>query len=104
MDDDYIGVYSSYFLFEDSSNSIKFIEILNARIKHAVPIYTANILKKIVEEKCPNTKVNFVLHPIPFTVDQENQVDQMRISLIVFFVAIAFSLIPANFITKRKIK
>ena len=99
MDDDYIGVYGSYLLFENSSNSIKFIEILNARIKHVVPIYTANILKKIVEEKCPNLKVNFVLYPMPFTAEQETQVDQMSNSLIVFFVAIAFSLIPANFIT-----
>ena len=99
MDDNYIGVYGSFLLLEDSSNSIKFIEVLNARIKHVVPIYTANILKKIVEEICQNVKVNFVLYPMPFTAEQENQVDQMGNSLIVFFVAIAFSLIPANFIT-----
>ena len=98
LDKHYTGVYGSFLFLEETATSINFIEILNARIKHVVPLFTANILKKIVEKKS-SAKVNFMLYPIPFTAETENQVDQMGNSLIVFFVAIAFSLIPANFVT-----
>ena len=99
MDEDYTGIYGSFLLLEDSSNYVKFIEILNARIRHVVPIYTYNFLTAIVKKYAPNANINFRLYPMPFTAEQENQKDQMGNSLIVFFVAIAFSLIPANFIT-----
>ena len=38
-------------------------------------------------------------YPLPLTAELEQQSDQTNNNLVIFFVAIAFSLIPANFVT-----
>ena len=104
MRDDYIGYYGTFLLLKDlnldeASPSIDFIEVLNTRISHVVPLYTYSFLKKIVEKASSDVKINFVHYPMPLTAKLEEQRDQTSNSLIIFFVAIAFSLIPANFVT-----
>jgi hypothetical protein len=98
MSKDYTGVYGSFLLLEDDDGKIYFIEVLNTRISHVVPIYSYFFFKKILEVKQPGIQVNFVHYPLPLTAELEEQTDQTSNSLIIFFVAIAFSLIPANFI------
>ena len=104
MSKNYVGYYGTFLLLKelnlnDPSPSVDFIEVLNTRISHVVPIYTFSFLKKIIEKASPNVKINFVHYPLPLTAELEEQRDQASNSLIIFFVAIAFSLIPANFIT-----
>ena len=104
MSKNYVGYYGTFLLLKelnlnDPSPSVDFIEVLNTRISHVVPIYTFSFLKKIIEKASPNVKINFVHYPLPLTAELEEQRDQTSNSLIIFFVAIAFSLIPANFIT-----
>ena len=99
MSKDYTGVYGSFLLLENSANNIYFIEVLNTRISHVVPIYSYFFFKKILEINKPGIEVNYVHYPLPLTAELEQQSDQTSNSLVIFFVAIAFSLIPANFVT-----
>ena len=99
MSKDYTGVYGSFLLLQDDANGIYFIEVLNTRISHVVPIYSYFFFKKILEVNKPGIEVNFLHYPLPLTAELEQQSDQTSNSLVIFFVAIAFSLIPANFVT-----
>ena len=100
MSKNYEGYYSGLLILKNKNNNIKFIEILNARVKHVIPIYTYYFMKKIIEVQI-NKEINidFTHYPLPLTVGSEQQKDQSNNNLIVFFVGIAFALIPANFIT-----
>jgi hypothetical protein len=97
MSKDYTGVYGSFLLLENTATNIYFIEVLNTRISHVVPIYSFFFFKKILEKQ--GIEVNFIHYPLPLTAELEQQSDQTSNSLVIFFVAIAFSLIPANFVT-----
>ena len=104
MSTNYVGYYGTFLLLKelnlnDPNPSVDFIEVLNTRVSHVVPIYTFSFLTKIIEKASPNVKINFVHYPLPLTAELEEHRDQASNSLIIFFVAIAFSLIPANFIT-----
>ena len=102
MDDDYSGIYGAFLILNaDNNHNYKFVEVLNSRVKHAVPIYTYFFLKKLIEQATPNNdfELNFIHYPLPLTAKLEEQRDQTNNMLIIFFIAIAFALIPANFIT-----
>ena len=99
MSKDYIGVYGTFLLLKETTNEIYFIEVLNTRNSHVVPIYSYFFFKKILEINKPGIEVNFLHYPLPLTAELEQQSDQTSNSLVIFFVAIAFSLIPANFVT-----
>ena len=98
----YIGYFGSFLLLENSNNHIKFIEVLNTRVSHIVPLFTLNFFTKIIEENSHfknELQINFLNYPMPLTHELEQSRDQTSNSLVIFFVAIAFSLIPANFVT-----
>ena len=102
MAKDYSGYYGSLLILQNelaTTNSIDFIEVLNARVMHVVPIYSYFFFKKIIENVSPNVEINFLHYPLPLTAELEEQSDQTNNNLVIFFVAIAFSLIPANFVT-----
>ena len=101
MDDNYEGIYGAYLMLDDNINQYKFIEVVNSRVKHGVAIYTYFFLKKIIEKDSPNPdlEINYIHYPLPLTAQLEEQRDQMNNNLVIFFIAISFSLIPANFIT-----
>ena len=101
MDNNYIGIYSAFLMLKASGNEFRFVEVINARVKHGVPIYTYFFLKKIIEKASPNSdlEINYIHYPLPLTAQLEEQRDQMNNNLVIFFIAIAFALIPANFIT-----
>ena len=103
MDNDYSGIYGSYLMLKaDNSNlQYQFVEVLNARVKHGVPIYTYYFLKKILEKAInnPEFELNYIHYPLPLTAQLEDQREQTNNMLVVFFIGIAFALIPANFIT-----
>ena len=102
MAKDYSGYYGSLLILQNdlaSTNSIDFIEVLNTRVMHVVPIYSYFFFKKIIENVSPNVEINFLHYPLPLTAELEEQSDQTNNNLVIFFVAIAFSLIPANFVT-----
>jgi len=99
MDKKYVGIYGAYLMLQDSNNQYKYVEVINSRVKHGVAIYTHFFLKKIIEKASPNVKINYIHYPLPLTAQLEEQRDQANNMLVIFFIAIAFALIPANFIT-----
>ena len=102
MAKEYSGYYGSLLILRNdlaTTNSIDFIEVLNSRVMHVVPIYSYFFFKKIIENVSPNVEINFLHYPLPLTAELEEQSDQTNNNLVIFFVAIAFSLIPANFVT-----
>ena len=101
MNKNYIGIYGAYLMLEDKDNKYRFVEVINSRVKHGVAIYTHFFLKKIIENASPNKdlEINYIHYPLSLTAQLEQQSEQMNNNLVIFFVAIAFSLIPANFIT-----
>ena len=102
MSDDYTGIYAAYLMLEtDNKKKYNFIEVLNSRVKHGVPIYTFNFLTNLIQKLTPNKdfEVDYVHYPFPLTAELEEQRGQMNNNLVIFFISIAFALIPANFIT-----
>ena len=101
MADDYTGIYSAFLILDDTNNKYNFIEVLNSRVKHGVPIYTFNFMTNLIKKLTPHSdfQVEYVHYPFPLTAELEEQRGQMNNNLVIFFISIAFALIPANFIT-----
>ena len=101
MDNNYVGIFGAYLMLYDSNNNYQFVEVVNSRVRHGVAIYTYFFLKNIIEKASPHKdlEINYIHYPLPLTAQLEEQRDQMNNNLVIFFIAIAFALIPANFIT-----
>ena len=100
--DDYIGYYSSLLLLrEDNDKSqFDFVMVLNARIKQVIPLYSHYILKAIIEKSCGHSiNINYTHYPLPMTNDLKQSKSFGNSLAVIFFIAIALSLMPANFIT-----
>ena len=104
--EDYVAYFGSLLMLKDSDadneNHYQFVEVLNTRVAHSVPLFTLHFLTKLIKAntKYPDEfQVNFINYPMPLTAELEESKDQTSNSLVIFFVAIAFSLIPANFVT-----
>ena len=98
--DDYIGYFSAILLLEGDNNKYEFVLNLNTRIKHVIPIYL-HYLSKAIIEKAANHKVDisYTHYPLPLTYDLKDSVSVGNNLAITFFTAIAFALMPANFIS-----
>jgi hypothetical protein len=98
--DSYIGYYSSLLMLEDENNKYEFIMVLNTRVKHCIPIYSPYLLKAIIEKSCGHKiDIKYTHYPLPMTNDLKEQNVIGNNLTIVFFISIAFSLMPANFIS-----
>ena len=100
--ENYIGYYSSLLMLsEDTINhKYEFILVLNSRIKHVIPIYSHYLLKSIIETACGHkVDINFTHYPLPMTQNLEEEKSFGNSIAVIFFLAIALSLMPANFIT-----
>ena len=97
---DYIAYYSGLFLLEENKNKYEFIILLNTRVKHSIPIY-CNYFSTLFIEKATNKKINinFIHHPLPLTNDIKDLHNLGNKIIIIFFIGIAFSLQPINFIS-----
>jgi ABC-type multidrug transport system fused ATPase/permease subunit len=87
-------------MLQEENDNYEFVEAVNARVKHGVPIYTFYFLKQIIQKACGHqVNIDFVHYPLPLTDEFKQRSDQANNSIVVLFVATAFSLIPASFIT-----
>ena len=99
---DYIGYYSSMLMLKEDNNNNKydFIMVLNLRIKHAIPLYSHYFLKSIIEKACGHKiNIDYTHYPLPMTHDLKESKSFGNSIAVIFFIAIALSLMPANFIT-----
>ena len=99
-DDDYVGYFGGLLMLNEENDNYEFVEAINSRVAHGVPIYTFYFLKQIIQ-KAAGHKINidFVHYPMPLTDEFKQRSDQANNSIVVLFVATAFSLIPSSFIT-----
>ena len=103
---DYVGYFGGLLMLKPTdptdANHFKFVEVLNTRVTHSVPLFSLYFLTNLIKAKTHHPsefQVNFLNYPMPLTAELEQSKDQTSNSLVIFFVAIAFSLIPANFVT-----
>ena len=99
LDDNYIGYFGALLMWNEENNNYEFLELINQRITHGLPIYSFYFMKQITE-KAAGHKVNieFTHHPMPLTNDVKGKSDQIINSIVVLFISTAFSLIPSSFI------
>ena len=97
---DYIGYFGSLLMLKEENDNYEFLELINARFAHGPPTYTHYFIKQIIQ-KASGHKVNidFTHYPMPLPKEIKNKSDLINNSIVVLFVATAFSLIPSSFIT-----
>ena len=98
--DEYVGYYSSILMLEKNNNKYEFIIVLNTRVKHCIPLYSHYLLKAIIEKASGHkVDIKYTHYPLPLTHDLKDSGSVGNKLAIVFFTAIAFALMPANFIS-----
>jgi ATP-binding cassette subfamily A (ABC1) protein 3 len=95
----YIG-----YLFTDinnETNQYEFSYFPDIISRQSTAIYLNYLLKNIVRYATKNEKLEFEIinEPLPYTYEEKNDKQERYKMVIVFFISISFSLIPANFIT-----
>ena len=99
-DEDYVGYFGALLMLKEENNNYEFVEAINSRVIHGVPIFTFYFLKQILQKAAGhNINIDFVHSPMPLTAEFKQRSDQANNSIVVLFVATAFSLIPSSFIT-----
>ena len=98
---DYVGYYGHLLLLNEPNENNKnyeFVELINSRVIHGVPLYTSLFLEKIINKASGHkVEINFQHKAMKLTYKQQFLTNSS--GTVVLFVAIAFALIPANFIT-----
>ena len=74
-----------------------FIQVVNGRARQSPMLYAYVFLQKILEKNEIN--FDYTHYPLPTTKDNKANSKALNNFCLVFFVSIAFSLIPANFIS-----
>ena len=98
--DSYVGYFTSLLMLEDDNNKYQFVMILNTRVKHCVAIFPPYLLQSIIEKSCGHKiNIKYTHSPLPMTYDLKEQTVIGNNLAIVFFISIAFALMPANFIS-----
>ena len=80
-----------------ANNKYNFIQVVNGRARQSPMLYSYVFLNQIFKKH--NIKFNYVHYPLPTTNDNKSNSKALNNFCLVFFVSIAFSLIPANFIS-----
>ena len=98
--ENYVGYYSSLLILQENSDIYEFLIVLNTRVKHCIPLYSHYLLKAIIEKACGHkVDITYTHYPLPLTHDLKDSGSTGNNLAIVFFTAIAFALMPANFIS-----
>ena len=99
-DDDYVGYFGAILMLKEENHNYEFVEAINSRVLLGPPIYTFYFLKQIIQRAVGHKiNIDFTHYPMPLTDEFKQRSDQANNSVVVLFVATAFSLIPSSFIT-----
>ena len=104
-DENYEGYYASILMISEKDHNYDFILLVNSRVKHSIPIYSYYVLKSIIESEIKknntnrNISITYTHYPMPYTADVIEQDAIGNNIAIIFFIGIAFGIMPANFIT-----
>ena len=79
------------------NNKYDVVQIINGRARQSPMMYATVFLKQILENA--GIELEYTHSPLPTTYDNKSNSKALNNFCLVFFVSIAFSLIPANFIS-----
>ena len=82
---------------DHATNQYDVIEVVNGRARQSPMMYAYTFMNKILEIN--GIKLDYTHDPLPTTKDNKSNSKALNNFCLVFFVSIAFSLIPANFIS-----
>ena len=94
-------VYYVPLSIDEMSNKYSFHIIVDTKARQAAPIYANFLLNNVVRFASKNkyVEIEMIHEPLPYTYEEIKNKKSRNQFLIVFFIALAFSLIPSNFIT-----
>jgi ATP-binding cassette subfamily A (ABC1) protein 3 len=98
----YTNSYGSYYInqFDNVNKRYEFILYVNTLARNAPIIYADYMTKFIMNSAAGREiKINYTHDPFPIPSKLRKQGETRNSSNLVFFVSVAFALIPANFIT-----
>ena len=83
--------------YDKTNHQYSFVEIANGRARQSPMMYAYVFLNQILEKEGINFE--YTHYPLPTTSDNKANSKALNNYFLVFFVSVAFSLIPANFIS-----
>ena len=99
----YTNNLGSYYclLFDENIHQYQFLTVIDSRARQAAPVYTSHLFQNLIKYVTKNEKleINFYNSPLPLTKDERDENKSRNNTTLVFFISIAFTLIPANFVT-----
>ena len=104
---DYVGYYGGLLMLNNDPKNYNFLIAVNPRVKHGLPIYSHYFLKTLIEKEYNKTGkqvnkpliIQYTHHPMPLTEKLKQQSDIINNVAIIFFISIAFGIMPANFVS-----
>ena len=92
------------FLFnkiDKDNHSYEIALLADIFLSHTTPIYLDYIMKNIIKYDLsnPNLEIEVVNEPLPYTNLEKNDSKQRNSTILLVFISICFTLIPANFVT-----
>ena len=87
--------------FNNSNKNYEFICVINSTSRQSTVTYPKYMLDNIIKYATNNSniKINLFNYPFPITYREKTNTKKRNNFALVFFVSIAFTLIPSNFIT-----
>ena len=99
----YLGYYGNMLLLnepnKENNSNYEFVEFINSRVVQGVPLYTSAFLEQIIKKDSNNTVSINYQHKVFGRTNKQETTSSGASGTVVLFVAIAYALIPANFIT-----
>ena len=94
-------VYYDLFKSSESQHQYGINLIIDIVSRQAAPIYVNYILNEVIHYaiRDENLKIEMINEPLPFTYEEKKNKKNRNQLMILFFISLAFSLIPSNFIT-----
>ena len=86
-----------YNLGSASAHEYNFVQVVNGRARQSPMLYAYVFLNQILHKE--GIELDFTHYPLPTTNDNKSNSKAINNFCLVFFVSIAFSLIPANFVS-----
>ena len=96
--------YASYYVLNDQVDNFEYVSFVSTKKRHSSIIYNNYFLKRIIAKNVIGSeydinKIGIVNSPFPITYkEKENRKSRNGLTF-VFYISIALSLIPSNFIT-----
>ena len=83
--------------YDKTNHQYSFVEVANGRARQSPMMYAYVFLNQILKNE--NIDFEYTHYPLPTTSDNKANSKALNNYFLVFFVSVAFSLIPANFIS-----